>query len=39
MAKETLGTHLVRLKDQVVELDVGGQRERESFLQLPCIGG
>lgn len=32
LAEETLGTHLVRLKDQVEELDVGGQRERESFL-------
>ena len=32
LAKETLGTHLVRLKGQVEELDVGGQREREAFL-------
>lgn len=39
LAKESLGTHLVRLKHQVEELDGGGQREREAFLQLLCIGG
>ena len=32
LAKETLETHLVRLKDQVEELDVGGPREREASL-------
>lgn len=37
--KRDLGTHLVRLKHQVEELDICGQRERVAFLQPLCNGG
>lgn len=36
--KETSGTHLLRLKHQIEELDMGGQWEREPLLQPLCNG-
>lgn len=38
MGEGDLWTYLVGLKHQVEELDVGGQREREAFLQPLCNG-